>query len=151
MGMQDAYSYQLDLEWTGRRAGKLQGLGLPALWVSAPREFSGEDGVWTPEHLLVGATASCLMTTFLAIAEISKLTVLSYRCKASGKLEKISGAGYSFTEIVLAPEVAVPGGDEQKALRLLAKAEGNCFVAKSLRTVVRLEPQIVGAEAEVVR
>jgi organic hydroperoxide reductase OsmC/OhrA len=85
------------------------------------------------------------MTTFLAVAEISKLTVLSYRTKAVGRLEK-TPEGYRFTEIIVEPEVSVPAGEEARALRLLAKAEGNCFVTKSLRATVRLEPRVLVQE-----
>ena len=105
--------------------------------------------MWTPEHLLVAATASCLMNTFLAIAEISKLKVKSYRSKAYGKLEKVPEEGYRFTEINLAPVIDVEPDDVEKALRIMAKAEKNCFVSKSLRTAVRVEPEFVHTPAEV--
>lgn len=42
--------------------------------VATPPEFpKGMEGIWSPEHLLVAAVNSYLMTTFLAIAENSKL------------------------------------------------------------------------------
>lgn len=145
MSFQDSYVYQLDLVWTGRRAGKLSAEELPPIEVSAPPEFSGDAGVWTPEHLLVAAAASCLMTTFLAIAGISRLTVLSYRSQAFGRLEKVPGEGYRFTEITLAPEITVAAEDAEKAGRVLEKAEKNCFVSKSLRATVQVEPRIVAA------
>jgi organic hydroperoxide reductase OsmC/OhrA len=121
--------------------------GLPQVEFSAPVEFHGEPGQWTPEHLLVAATASCLMTTFLAIAGIQKLPVHSYRCKASGRLEKVPGEGHRFTEIALSPEIGVAADSVEAALKVLAKAEQNCFISKSLRATVRVEPRIVSAPA----
>ncbi len=44
--------------------------------VATPPEFpKGIAGIWSPEHLLVAAVSSCLMTTFLAVAENSKLGI----------------------------------------------------------------------------
>ena len=149
MTLQDSYLYLLDLDWTGRRSGELKTEGALPIAVSAPPEFSGDPGLWTPEHLLVAATSSCLMTTFLAIAERSRLNVYAYRCRAFGRLEKIPGEGYRFTEISLAPEISVAAEDVEKALRVLEKAEKNCFVSNSLRAQVKLEPHITPAEAAV--
>lgn len=149
MSLQDHYLYPLALEWTRGRSGVLRAETLAPLDVSAPPEFSGEAGAWTPEHLLVAATASCLMTTFLAIAEVSKLKVSSYRMKACGKLEKVPEEGYRFTEISLTPIVDVAAGDVDRARRLMAKAEKSCFVSKSLRARVQVEPEFVHAPAEV--
>lgn len=141
--------YFLDLDWIGRRSGELKVEGALPVAVSAPPEFSGDPGLWTPEHLLVAATASCLMTTFLAIAERSNLKVYSYRCRAFGRLEKVPGEGYRFTEISLAPEISIAAEDVEKALRVLGKAEKSCFISNSLRAQVKLEPHIIPAGAAV--
>lgn len=149
MTLSDGYVYQLNLVWTKERSGTLAGEDLPVVEFSAPPEFNGEAGKWTPEHFLVAAAASCFMTTFLAIAEISKLRVLSFRSQAHGKLEKTPEEGYRFTEINLAPVIEVAPEDVERALRILAKAEKNCFVTKSLRAAVRVEPEFAHALAEV--
>lgn len=149
MNLLDAYDYEVQIEWTGRRGSRLSAEGLPSLDISAPPEFAGEAGKWTPEHLLVGASASCLTATFLAIAEISKLELESFRMKTHARLEKIPGEGYRFTEITLAPEIGVAAKDVEKAQRVLSKAEKNCFVNNSLRTTVHVAPKFVTAPAEV--
>lgn len=149
MTLQDTYLYLLDLHWTGRRSGELKVEGAPPVAFSAPPEFSGEPGMWTPELLLVAATSSCLMTTFLAIAERSHLKVLSYRCRAFGKLEKVPGEGYRFTEISLAPEISIAAEDVEKTLRVLEKAEKNCFISNSLRATVKTEPHVIPTQATV--
>jgi peroxiredoxin-like protein len=151
MSLLDSYLYEVAVEWTGRRTGRVESYALPGLVVSAPPEFSGEPGVWTPEHLLVAATAGCLMTTFLAIAELFKLPVISYASKAVARLEKVPGEGYRFTEITLAPEIGVAGEDVEKAQKVLARAEKNCFVSNSLRATVQVEPQFLAAPAATAR
>lgn len=148
MTLLDSYTYDVKLEWTGQRKGTLAGDDLPLLEVAPPPEFSGIPGTWTPEHLLVAATASCLIATFLAIAEISKLHVISYEMSARGRLAKVPPEGYRFTEIILAPEVGVVAAEVERARRLLEKAEKNCFVSQSLRATVKLEPRFIPAEVE---
>jgi peroxiredoxin-like protein len=146
MSLQNSYGYSAGVEWTGRRAGIVRAEGMTEIAVSAPPEFSGDAGLWTPEHLLVAATASCLMTTFLAIAEISKLTVISFESRAFARLEKVPEEGYRFTEITLTPEIAVAAEDQEKAQKILAKAEKNCFISKSLRATVQVEPRFLAAK-----
>jgi peroxiredoxin-like protein len=145
----DSYNYEVHVEWTGKRGGRLTVEGLPPMDFSAPPEFAGEAGKWTPEHLLVAASASCLTATFLAIAEISKLELESFRMKVNSRLEKIPGEGYRFTEITLAPEIGVAPQDVEKAQRVLGKAEKNCFVNQALRAAVKVEPHFVTSPVEV--
>ena len=145
MNLLGSYTYEVKSEWTGKRGGRLTAEGMPALEFSAPPEFAGEAGKWTPEHLLAAASASCLMATFLAIAEISKLELESLQMTVRAKLEKIPEEGYRFTEFTLLPEIGVAPEDVEKAERVLAKAEKSCFVNKSLRATVKVEPQFVTA------
>jgi peroxiredoxin-like protein len=147
--MRDRYEYELELAWKGERSGVLESASLPHLEVSAPPEFAGQPGKWSPEQLLVGATASCLMTTFLAIAEFSGITVNFFRVQAKGKLEKIAGEGYRFTEIHLEPEIGVFPDDVEKARRALVKAEKGCFISNSIRATVHVEPVFVPVTLEV--
>jgi peroxiredoxin-like protein len=143
--MPDTYSYSLEANWTGARTGLLTADDLPPLRVAPPPEFSGPGGMWSPEHLLVAASASCLMATFLAIAEISRLPVHSFRLEAKGRLEKVAGEGLQFTEIVLSPEVGVAPENIERGKRLMEKAEKSCLISRSLRTAIRVEPRWIEA------
>lgn len=151
MSMMDSYTFNVDINWSAARSGRLSSDGLPGLDVSAPLEFHGEPGQWTPEHLLVAAVSSCLMTTYMAIAEMNHLNVESYHARAFGRLERIPGEGYRFTEIVLTPEIGVDRDDVEKALKVMAKAEKNCFISNSLRAAVQVEPKFVSMPVEVAR
>jgi peroxiredoxin-like protein len=146
--MQDVHNYELAIDWRGKRSGTMISAGMTAVEISAPPEFAGEAGKWTPEHLLVGAAASCLMATFVAIAEFSKITILSFQITGSGKLEKVPGAGFQFTEIRLKPEIAVADGELEKAERALQKAEKSCFVTNALKCPVVVEAKFLVASAE---
>ena len=137
------FEYETEIEWKGQRDGRLRGSGLPEITVGAAPEFKGREGVWTPEHLLVASVNSCFMLTLLAIAENSKLPVVSFRSTAKGKLEKVQGAGYQLTEIVLVPEVVVASGEDiGRTMRILEKAKENCFVSNSIKGMLKVKPEV---------
>jgi peroxiredoxin-like protein len=141
--MENQYSYSTEVEWTGERRGDLSAPQLPDLEVDAPPEFKGHEGVWTPEHLFVAAVNSCFMTTFLAIAENSKLEFVSFSADAKGKLEKLEGQGFIMTEIVLRPKLLISHArDSERARRILDKAERNCLISNSIKTETKLEPEV---------
>jgi peroxiredoxin-like protein len=141
--MENQYQYNTRVEWTGERHGDLGAPALPKLEVDAPPEFKGHEGVWTPEHLFVASVNSCFMTTFLAIAENSKLEFVKFNADAEGTLEKVEGQGLMMTHITLRPRLVVKHSrDTERALRIFQKAERHCLIANSIRTETRLEPQV---------
>lgn len=141
--MENQYLYRTEVEWTGERHGELRAPALPKLEVDAPPEFKGHEGVWTPEHLFVASVNSCFMTTFLAIAENSKLDFLKFQADAEGKLEKVEGRGMMITQIKLRPKLTLKHSrDAERALRIFEKAEKHCLIANSIRTETTLEPQV---------
>jgi organic hydroperoxide reductase OsmC/OhrA len=67
----------------------------------------------------------------------------SFSSAATGKLEKVERAGYQITEIVIKPRVVVTSPqDVARVPRMLEKAKENCFVSNSLKSAVKLEPEI---------
>ena len=82
------------------------------------------------------------MTTFLAIAENSKLEFVSFRCSAKGKLEQVDGK-FMMTEVILEPLVIVPGEkDIERALKVLQKAEVNCLISNSVKATIVMMPVV---------
>ena len=145
--MENTYSYSTEVEWTKDREGNLCAPVMPCLHVDAPPEFKGHEGSWTPEHLFVGAVNTCFMTTFLAIAENSKLDFVSFKTAADGKLEKLEGQGFQMTEVTLRPKLVISNSrDAERATRILEKAEKHCLISNSIKTAVHLEPEIKVAE-----
>lgn len=141
--MENNYYYTTEVEWTGERHGELSAPVLPGLKVDAPPEFKGHEGVWTPEHLLVASVNSCFMTTFLAIAENSKLDLVSFSAGAKGKLEKVADQGFIMTEIILRPKLVLRNArDAERASRILGKAEKSCLISNSIKAKTKLEPKI---------
>ena len=67
--------YEMSVNWQADRKGVMSSPVLnTAIEVATPPQFpKGMEGIWSPEHLFVAAINSCLMTTFLSIAENSNL------------------------------------------------------------------------------
>lgn len=142
--MPDAHTYRTVARWTGERSGDLTAYGVDEpLRFSAPPEFHGEGGRWSPETFLLAAANTCFLTTFVAIAEFSKLEIAGLEVSAEARLERVPGQGYRLTELVLRPVVTLTSdSDQERAQRLLEKAENSCIVARSLQTPLRVEPTL---------
>jgi organic hydroperoxide reductase OsmC/OhrA len=151
----EPHYYTVDIAWNSDRKGMMcspelmvddNALG-GCIAVATPPEFpKGIPGIWSPEHLFTAAVSSCLMTTFLAIAENSRLEFTSFRCGSKGKLESVDGK-WMMTEVLLEPVVIVP--DESlvdKANKVLLKSEANCLISNSIRSKVVMQA-VVRAES----
>jgi peroxiredoxin-like protein len=151
--MNITHDYKVSLSWLSDRKGILGSPELnSSIEVATPPEFpKGMPGIWSPEHLLVAAVSSCLMTTFLSIAENSKLSFQKFTCNASGKLEMIEGK-YLITEITLRPLVSlVDGMQKEKAEKVLQKSEMNCLISNSIKSKIIFHPEIVISDAAMVK
>jgi peroxiredoxin-like protein len=142
------FFYQNEIEWKREREGEARGASLPPIAVGAPPEFQGREGNWSPEHLLVASVNGCFMLTLLAIAENSKIALQSYSSTAKGKLERVQGAGFQITEIVVKPKVVLASAQDSARLpRLWDKAKENCFITNSIKSAVKVEPEVVSQQS----
>lgn len=111
--------------------------------VATPPEFpKGIPGIWSPEHLFTAAVSSCLMTTFLSIAENSKLMFTHFLCRSKGKLEQVDGK-FMMSEIILEPTVVITNEkDRERAERILQKSEAACLISNSVKSKITMIPTI---------
>lgn len=136
--------YETTIKWDEGRIGTLSSETLNSFKVATPPDFpKGVPNTWSPEHLYVASINTCLMTTFLAIAENSKLEFISFSSESKGKLEKVDGK-FIISEIELIPEIKVKSErDKERAERIIAKAEEHCLISNSVKTKVILNPTIL--------
>ncbi|MCC6373141.1 MAG: OsmC family protein [Bacteroidia bacterium] len=135
------HNYQVNLTWLSARKGEISSPELKdKIEVATPPQFpKGMEGIWSPEHLFTAAINSCFMTTFLAVAENSKLEFKEFRCDASGKLEQVEGK-YLMTEVTLKPVLVLANeADRERANRILEKSEKTCLISNSVKAKVILE------------
>jgi organic hydroperoxide reductase OsmC/OhrA len=78
------------------------------------------------------------MTTFLAVAENSKLEFELFDCKAKGKLEQVEGK-FLMTEVILEPMLDITKEvDKVRAERILQKSEAACLISNSIKLKVSM-------------
>lgn len=142
--MSEIHKYQVKLNWLEDRKGIIQSDVLESkIEVVTPPEFpKGIAGKWSPEHLFVAAVNSCFMTTFLAVAENSKLEFSAMECNAVGTLDKVDGK-YLITEIILAPIITIVDEvQKDKAIRVMEMSEKACLISNSIKSSVSLQPLV---------
>lgn len=142
--METVHYYNVDLNWETERKGLMSSPVLnERIEVATPPEFpNGMTGIWSPEHLLVAAVNSCLMTTFLAIAENSRFSFEKFDSNASGKLEKVDNK-FMISEITLSPVLTIKNeADKDRALRILEKSEAACLISNSVKSKIIFHPTI---------
>lgn len=140
----DAHFYNVNISWKQDRKGEMSSPELSqSVEIATPLQFpKGVENIWSPEHLFTAAVSSCLMTTFLAIAENSKLEFVNFECSSKGKLEQVEGK-FLMTEVILEPVVTIKNeSDREKAERVLQKSEANCLISNSVKSKIIMIPQI---------
>lgn len=147
----EKHSYNVDITWREDRKGMMCSPELAegnahsanCIEVATPPEFpKGMPNICSPEHLFTASVSSCLMTTFLAIAENSKLEFSGFSCKSKGILERVEGK-YLMTEVILEPTVTIKDEkDLERAERILQKSEAACLISNSIKSKVTMEVTI---------
>lgn len=135
--------YQVRAKCTKLRSGVVASDAIPRpICFSAPPEFSGEAGVWTPEHFFVASIVACFVSTFSGMADLSKFDFISLEVDAEGVLEQ-TREEWKFTEVKLRPTLRiVREEDRERARRLLEKAERSCGIVRSISARVTLDAAI---------
>jgi organic hydroperoxide reductase OsmC/OhrA len=142
--MEQTRKYHVVAWWTSGQTGITKSDSAPsAVHFTAPPEFGGVEGRWTPEDLLLSAIAGCYTTTFQAIAGHSKFGYTDLEVETEATACKV-GTGYTFTEIVVRPKLTIACESERsRGVDLLKKAQTLCLVSRALSTPARFEPAVV--------
>ena len=145
--MESSYRYRAHAHWTLHKRGILEAEAIPrTVNFAPPPEFGGEPGLWTPEQLLLGAVATCYVSTFRAIAERSQLDLHGLEVSVEGVIAKDSG-GLRFTEINIRPAITVRSQQDcERAQRLAEKAERACLISRSLSATITANYKVEVAE-----
>jgi organic hydroperoxide reductase OsmC/OhrA len=102
-----------------------------------------------PEEAFVASLSSCHMLWFLSIAAGHRIVVDSYRDQATGSMGRDASGSLWMAQVTLRPRVHFIGRHRPEAERVLAmhhEAHEQCFLARSVRTGIRIEP-VVESEA----
>ena len=130
---EDTHTYNVRVDWTHERIGKMMVDGKPTVEVATPPEFEGHEGIISPEDMFVGAAATCLMTTFVTFTKKMRFDYKGFSVNATGTLERVE-KGFQFTKIVLEATTVVDSEDlRPKAMRAMELAGNYCLVSNSMK------------------
>ena len=133
------YSRRHRLRFDG--GAELAGSASPSV---VPLPMSDPAGV-DPEEMFVASLASCHMLWFLSLAAQRGFVVQSYRDDAVGEMARNDKAQLVMSVVTLRPRVAWAGENAPSLEDLHAlhhRAHTLCFIANSVKTEVRCEPQV---------
>ena len=137
------HQYRVTAWWTSGPTGLAKSDTAPnAIHFTAPVQFGGIEGRWTPEELLLAAVAGCFTTTLRSIASSAQVNFTDLEVEAYATLHKME-SGYGFSEIVLRPTLKIADDSERgRALDLLKKTERLCLVSRAFAMPLTFEPQL---------
>ena len=139
-----SFRYKAKTAWTSARRGSLSAVEKPNIVVGSPPEFKGEADVWTPEELLVGSLNTCIMLTFLSLAQARGLIPAAYESEAEGLLENVEGK-FRITEVTVRPHIiAKQEAEVEHAREIMERAEGECFISNSIKSKVKIIAEFSG-------
>lgn len=115
--------------------------GLEPLELSAPPEFDGPEGHWSPETLLSASISSCFILSFKALANIKGFEFTRLECHCDARLEKTK-EGIVFTNFELRATLDIPHDDSVQANKLLEKAKSVCLITASLKGKTSLRYEV---------
>ncbi|HTV11448.1 MAG TPA: OsmC family protein [Acidimicrobiales bacterium] len=144
------HEYRCELSWAGstgkgyRAYDRTHQVRMPPakaeLDMASDPSFLGDPALPNPEQLLTAAATSCHMLSFLALAAREGLDVVAYRDEALGRMPVSS---QSMETILLKPRVTIAGAvEEGQFRRLMHEAHETCFIARSLRSEITVEPEL---------
>ena len=97
-----------------------------------------------PEEMFVACLSNCHMLWFLDLASREGLRVDRYVDEAEGEMDKDAAGKLAMTRVTLRPKVEFSGGKiptREEVERLHHRAHEECFIASSVKSDVRIEPQ----------
>ena len=141
--MENEHKYKVSAWWSSGKSGLAKSESAPsAIHFTAPPEFGGLQGRWTPEDLLLGALASCYTTTFRALADYCNLEYSDLCVEVEGAVVKTE-SGYAFREMIIRPTLSISAESvRRRALRVLQKTKAMCLVSRALDVEQKFEPQL---------
>lgn len=155
MAPKPVHVYEIQTTWKGntgqgtsgyksyRRDHELKAPGkLSSVACSSDAAFRGDPSRYSPEELLLGAVSACHMLWFLHLCADAGIIVTSYHDQAQASMRENSDGSGEFIEATLRPHVGITAPErEDEASALHHRAHQMCFISRSIKFPVRIEPR----------
>ncbi len=139
MSIVKALRYPVAVHWEGGRLTRASARGKAGIEIATPPEFPGGiAGVWSPEELLVAATASCYAVTLVAIAERREIPLHDFDVSGTGHLSKRDDGRFGFVAVELDVEIETNAASVRAAESAAQRAKDVCLVSLALDVPVHV-------------
>jgi thioredoxin len=127
------FRFPVAVAWDEGRLTTARVAGKQPLRIATPPEFRGTNpDVWSPEDAFMGAVASCLAVTIVAIAERDELPLTGLSVHAEGFVGRRADGRFGFVRIEQTVTLETDPDHEDAAREVVARAEDGCLVTASL-------------------
>lgn len=140
------FRFPVSVVFEGERLASATAPDLEPITVAVPPEFKGPGGRWSPEQLLVAATASCYAVTFAAIAERRGIPLHALSVTGTGHVGHRDDGRMGFVAIELTPRIQTDAEFVDGAERTAQAAHTACIVGQALSTPVEVTPVVRATE-----
>ena len=143
------FEFPASVEWEGGLITVASVAGKQDLDVATPPEFGGEnEGVWSPEDLLVASAATCFAVTLAAIVRRRTIPLLSLHVDGNGHVGPRDDGQLGFTSIELHVTAETDSADAVSQLETaIERAENGCLVAMALNIPVNVHATVTVARS----
>ena len=143
MAVMKEMQFPVSVRWRGGRLARAEARDKDGLELATPPEFRGGlAGYWSPEDLLVTATASCFALTLAAVAERREVPILDATVTAPGHMSRRDDGRFGFTVIEIDAMLETIAGSEDALRRAAAVAEERCLITRALDVPVHVAVRV---------
>ena len=136
------FVYKNNSEWIGGHKGHIKMENGVELDFSAPPALHGYPDVLTPEDAFMAAINTCYFMMFIWATERFKIDLVSFECKAIGKVTEFMDRTSIFKEVVLKLKIVARNTTPEKINSAIKSARKYSLVAESIKAEVKIEPEI---------
>jgi organic hydroperoxide reductase OsmC/OhrA len=148
MSVYKEFQFPVSIRWRGGRLARADAEGIESLEIATPPEFRGGlQGFWSPEAMLVGATASCFALTLAAVAERRQTRLLDISIGATGHMGRRHDGRLGFTVIELHAAIETLPGSEEAIAAAAKAAEEHCLISQALDVPVHVALEVTAVAA----
>ena len=114
----------------------------PDITTSAPVQFGGPQGNWTPEDFFCASISSCFILTFKNYTKGKKLDWRNIKVDVDAILD-VQDRKLSFTKVIIKVNLEICcESNVDPYLKALEKSEKMCLITNSINSEIELKPFI---------
>ena len=144
------FRFPVSVTWQGGQLASATAPDVEEIDVAVPPEFNGPGRRWSPEQLLVAATAGCFAVTFAAVAERRGIPIGSLTVSGTGHVAHRDDGRMGFVAVELTPRIQTEPEFVAAAEHAAHTVDKACLVTDALDVPVHVVPVVTAVEAAAV-